>query len=142
MIQSGLYTGVFDMVCICSQYHLEQCSNCYREHYESDTVSFTDSAIVDKIVDYLHRFSLPGKPMGSYYYPLIKENAFTNKLTEFYLKNLLFVNYLFENKSTEKMKQIFHRAIKEYIGKYDGYSIAQGLDDEHLIKWRIVNGPQ
>jgi len=124
--------------CSCHEYHLEKCGDCMYTHYtHNEPITFTDSAIIYATSEYLHRFGLVDNRVCSFYYPLIKSNAFENKETIFYSKHLMFINYLFENKSPEETKKLFHSGVILYIARYDGHSFAQGLNEEGRIKWRI-----
>ena len=126
--------------CRCHKYHLHQCTECFLLHYNSnEDVTFTDSAVVDNVKIYLHRFGLPHNRVCSFYYPMIKICALLKKEIIFHSEHLKFVDYLFVNKTPQKTKELFHRAIIQYIGSSDGSDIAVGLDNANQIKWKVVN---
>lgn len=125
--------------CECHVYHLHQCTQCYLFHYGEDVVTFTDSAIVDNIIEYFHRFAERGEKLGSYYYPLIKSHALQNKELIFYPHYIKFIDYLWGHRTPDEIKKLFHRAILQFVGKYSESDLARGLDEHGMIKWRIYN---
>lgn len=126
--------------CVCHTYHLIKCGDCKYSHYLTDEdLSFTDSHIIDCIAEYFHQFGLPEEKQCTFYYPCIKECAFLNKEMVFSSEYLRFLDFLFVGKTEQRTKELFHKGIVSYIGKYDGMNTARGLDAEGQTKWRIEN---
>lgn len=126
--------------CSCHAFHLAECTKCYLDHSIYDTLTFTDSAIRDRIVDYFNRFAMINDRIGSFYFPLIHANALLNKETQFDSEHLKFIDYLFLGMNNKKIRELFHTSIINYIAKYHGYYEAHGLNEEGQIKWSIIHG--
>jgi len=127
--------------CNCHTYHIVECGECLYIHHDvskDELITYTESHIVDTLLEYLHRFGLPKNRICTYYYPLLRSNALQNIETVFYYKNIKFLDYLFKGKTPKRTKELFHRGILHYLALYHGYHDVKGLDEEHRVRWRII----
>lgn len=116
--------------CDCYNVKLLECVKC------ATPATYTDSARRDRIVTFLQNYSKDGR-RGSYYFPALKAAFLQEKKYEFYVDDLRHIEHVLEGLSKEDSLKIIHESVIQFIGWYDGWHFAQGLDNEGHVRWTI-----
>ena len=136
-------------VCKCHTFHLEQCGECLYEHYDipkeeeeegTPLITFTDSAIIEKISEYFHRYNddtLGGK-LDSFYYERIFSDIISEKIIIFESSRMIYLNYLFENKRKAKINKLIHQGIIQFYTKNGQGDIIREYESMGKIRWKIT----
>jgi len=112
----------------------------------SKIVSYTDSALVEKIknewshyVDRKQEF--PKNGVGMFYLYSFIESIWNNTILEIHLKHfspgLLLQFQQLAKENPLKLQSIIKRAIKEFLGKYEG-STYDNAEKENRLKWILL----
>jgi len=122
--------------CKCHNHRLEQCSGCLdKETYRN--LSFTDSAIVDRISDYFHRYS-EDHTLGSFYYSMIFSNMVCDKVTTLHSSKILYIDYLFKHKRQSKILKLIHKGIVQFLTRNGKGDITRDFESMGKLQWQLV----
>lgn len=128
--------------CRCHKFHLAECGECVEIHHEplkEDTLTFTDSYVVDIVSEYLHRYAEPGQRLGDYYYEMIFSNMISGKITDLQLNKISYLNYLFKHRKQVKIFKLIHRGIIQFLSRNGKCDITRNFDEMGKLQWRINN---
>jgi len=131
-----------DCKCECHMYHIQECGDCIDSHYdvpEGEKLTFTESAICDRIAEYFHRYAEKDKRLGTFYYEMIFSNMINNVVTVLEPQRLKFLNYLFKYKKQERVFDLIHRGMMLFLCKNGKDDITKDYDESKKLKWRIKN---
>lgn len=126
--------------CDCHKCHLIECGECLENHHEnSKDMTFTDSYIVDVISEYFHRYSIPGKRLGTFYFEEIFSNMISDKTTVLESNRITYLNYLFKHRKQVKVFKLIHRGIIQFLSRNGKGDITREFDGMGKLKCRINN---
>lgn len=122
--------------CECHKCHLLECTDCITQHHAKNT-TYSNSYVVDMISEYFHRYNLPEKKLGYYYYIKIFEAITFSKVIQFELKKLRYLDYLFEDRNDKLCNNLFHLGIIKYMHRNGKGDYVDGLNRDGHVKWVI-----
>jgi len=113
----------------------------------SKITDYTESGFIDAIHRTWSHFAdrrnpdWQKRPAGMYYLRNFIESIWAHQPLEIHIEHfdqdLKFVLEKCHKESPEKFKRVFKRAVKEYIGRYEG-SVYDAAEREGLIQWKFV----
>lgn len=128
--------------CECHEYHIRECVDCIDAHYDipdGEKLTFTDSAVHERIAEYFHRYGEKDKRLGSFYYEMIFSNMINDTTTVLEPQRLRFLNYLFKYKKQDTIFDLIHNGMLLFLYKNGKADITQDYDKRKKLKWRIKN---
>lgn len=99
-------------------------------------IIYTDSAIVDKLVEYFTNYKHEGK-VNQFFYDLLYVNVINGRKIQIPIKTLESIwNILPLTKY--KFRQLMSRAIIQYMKSQSSDSIVDGLVNNNRIDWEVI----
>lgn len=98
--------------------------------------TYTDSAVVGKIVDFFSEYK-GGRPAGQHFYELFWFNAVHGKEILVATELLTPIDKYLTGRSEGQIKRVFHNAIIEFLKRNRQHHLVDALLRERRLVWRF-----